>query len=139
MIEQAGAIEPIFPLIAGLEPWLIMVIVGVCLAATVLLSGIVMDLAIVRPLRRAHSALPEVTTDTKGAGQIIGKCENLLVFTLVFMGEYEGLGLVMAAKSIGRMEDIKKNPSWYLGGTLVNVTWSMFMGLLARALVVGFA
>ncbi len=70
-------------------------------------------------------------------GRIIGKCENVLCITLVLMGQYEGLGLVLAAKSIARMEQVKQNASYYLGGTLVNVTWSVFWGLVARGLTVG--
>lgn len=72
-------------------------------------------------------------------GAVIGKCENILVMALVLMGQYEGLGLLFAAKSIARMEQSKENPSYYLGGTLVNVTWSVLVAMLTRVTLLGFA
>jgi hypothetical protein len=63
-------------------------------------------------------------------GVIIGKCENILTLTLVLFGAYTGLALIFTAKSIIRMDLIKKNPKYYLGGTLVNFTYSILVGLV---------
>jgi hypothetical protein len=69
------------------------------------------------------------------AGAIIGKCENLLTITLILANAVTGLALIFAAKSIVRSEDIKKEPKYYLGGTLVNFTYSVLMGFLIRTLL----
>lgn len=102
---------------------------GACYAVTLMLSG-----TLIRWVGLMDSAPDAEAAD---AGQVIGKCENLLGITLVLLGSYESLGLVLAAKSISRLELAKERPSYYLGGTLVNLTWTVFMGMVARFLVVG--
>lgn len=65
-------------------------------------------------------------------GAIIGKCENLLTITLILADAFTGLALIFTAKSIARSEDIKSDPKYYLGGTLVNFTYSVLMGFFIR-------
>lgn len=68
----------------------------------------------------------------RDTGRVIGKCENVLVLTLVYVGAYTALGLVFAAKSIVRREDMtSRDTTWYLAGTLVNFTYSIVVGVLA--------
>ena len=69
---------------------------------------------------------------------LIGKCENIITVTFVLLGQETGLALIFAAKGIVRTDDIKANPGYYLGGTLVNLVWGMLVGSVARLLVVGF-
>lgn len=93
----------------------------------------------VNPVPPKHTTNPRVSeTRADGVGRVIGKCENFVVFVLVCLGQYEALGLVLAAKSIARMQDMKSNPSYYLAGTLLNFVCSLAGGLVARALVLGF-
>lgn len=67
----------------------------------------------------------------RDTGRVIGKCENVLVLTLVFVGAYTALGLVFAAKSIVRREDMTSgDTTWYLAGTLVNFTYSIVVGVV---------
>jgi hypothetical protein len=66
---------------------------------------------------------------------IIGKCENFLTITLILAGAITGLALIFAAKSIVRSEDIKKDPKYYLGGTLVNFSYSVLMGFVILILL----
>jgi hypothetical protein len=68
-------------------------------------------------------------------GAIIGKCENILTITLILANAVTGLALIFAAKSIVRSESIKKEPKYYLGGTLVNFTYSVLMGFVIRILL----
>ncbi|MCK4404779.1 MAG: hypothetical protein KAW02_06775 [candidate division Zixibacteria bacterium] len=68
-------------------------------------------------------------------GAIIGKCENLLTITLVLVNAFTGLALIFTAKSIIRSEHIKRNPKYYLGGTVVNFTYSFLMGFFIRILL----
>lgn len=69
------------------------------------------------------------------AHSIIGKCENLITLTFLIAGDLTGLALIFAAKSIVRAKE--ENQSYYLGGTLVNLVWSIAMGMLLRLAVVG--
>ena len=65
-------------------------------------------------------------------GTIIGKCENFLVITFILADAFTGSALIFTAKSIVRREDIKKDPRYYLGGTLVNFSYSVLIGYLIR-------
>jgi len=64
-------------------------------------------------------------------GAIVGKTENVLVFTFVLVDAYVALSIIFAAKSIVRREDMKQNSLFYLAGTLVNFTYSLLLGLIA--------
>ena len=68
-------------------------------------------------------------------GAIIGKCENLLTITFILANELTGLALIFAAKSIFRAEESKKDPRYYLGGTLVNFCFSVLMGFLIKLIL----
>ncbi|WP_435065305.1 hypothetical protein [Halobaculum sp. EA56] len=75
-----------------------------------------------------------IDADQRDTGRVIGKCENVLVLTLVFVGAYTALGLVFAAKSIVRREDMTSgDTTWYLAGTLVNFTYSIVVGVATSA------
>lgn len=71
------------------------------------------------------------------AGRLIGKCENLLVVTLVLLEQFSALAIIFTAKSLARKEEIQKDPEFFLGGTLVNVVYSAMMALVARILLTG--
>lgn len=63
-------------------------------------------------------------------GWLIGRLENVLVLTLVFVGEFTALSIIFAAKSWVRREDTaSENTTYYLAGTLVNFTYSIAVGL----------
>lgn len=132
-------LSSVFPVVDG---WAAQVaVLAVALLVTVVGSELLLRwfvrTCVTLPPPSAEPAAGPSPTDEKGAGRVIGKCENLLVFVFVQLGSFDGLGLVLAAKSIARMEAIKKNASYYLGGTLVNFTWSLVIALLARLLVFG--
>jgi hypothetical protein len=95
---------------------------------TLLTSGLVVRgfLRIVRPARTDPN---KAKYDT---GFIIGKCENIITLTLVLLSAFTALALIFTAKSIVRLEDIKKDPKYYLGGTMINFTYSLLMGVIIR-------
>lgn len=128
-------LSSVFPLLDGWRAQA--VAVGLCLVLAMLGSEWLLRWYVKRYVRQAPAEAGESPTDAAGVGRIIGKCENIIIFTLVCIGSFDGLGMVLAAKSIARMEAIRKNPSYYLGGTLLNFVWSMLAGLLARALAIG--
>jgi hypothetical protein len=68
-------------------------------------------------------------------GRIIGKCENVLILTFVLLGEYTALALVFTAKTIVRKEDISNNSLFFLAGTMINVTYSIMIGLAVKFLI----
>ena len=76
-----------------------------------------------------------VTETDRDIGTIVGKTENVLLLTLVLAGAYAALAIIFAAKSIVRSDDMKNNSLFYLAGTLVNVTYSVVVGVVVRLLL----
>lgn len=68
-------------------------------------------------------------------GFIIGKCENILILTLVLLGAYTVLALIFGAKAIIRQDEIKNNSLYFLAGTMVNVTYSVIVGLIMKSIL----
>jgi len=66
----------------------------------------------------------------RDTGVVVGKCENILIFTFMVLGAYTALGLVFAAKAAIRMNDARREPLFYLAGTMVNVTYSILLSLV---------
>ncbi|WP_243208055.1 hypothetical protein ACNO8S_11890 [Haloarcula sp. KBTZ06] len=63
-------------------------------------------------------------------GRAVGKVENILILTLTLLGAYTALGLVFTAKSIVRWQDISSgNTTYYLTGSIANVTYSLVFGV----------
>ncbi|MFQ5456768.1 MAG: hypothetical protein ACE5EA_11330 [Nitrospirota bacterium] len=83
-----------------------------------------------------HSGeVEKVSNSSYDLGGIIGKCENLLTITLILADAYTGLALIFTAKSIVRSENMRKDPFYYLGGTLVNFSYSLMMGFFIRVIL----
>lgn len=97
-------------------------------------SGVVVDFCIGRR-NKGCSAESSATARKRDLGTVIGKCENFLAISFILAGEFTGLALIFAAKSIVRMEDIKTDPEYYLGGTIVNFTYSVLAGLLTKEIL----
>jgi hypothetical protein len=68
-------------------------------------------------------------------GNVIGKCENILVLTFMLLDAYTAIALVFTAKTIIRKEDIEKNSVYFLAGTLVNVCYSVLMGFITKVII----
>jgi hypothetical protein len=84
-------------------------------------------------LGTAGQDLGEQEADT---GRVIGKFENVLVLTVVHLQAFTALGLIFAAKSLVRKEDVDSgDTSYYLTGTLANFTWSLLVGVAVQVLV----
>lgn len=74
------------------------------------------------------------------AGKLIGILERLLVFTFVVIGKWEGIGFMLAAKSIFRFGDLKdgkdrKLTEYVLIGTLLSFGLAIAAGLAATFLL----
>lgn len=80
--------------------------------------------------------LADLAEEKQDTGWLIGKCENVLVLTLVLVEAYTALGIIFAAKSLVRREDISsEDTTYYLSGTLVNFTYSLLIGLVVVELL----
>jgi len=99
---------------------------------TMATSGAIVDFLVGIP--KPESSNPEKANSKTvfAIGTIIGRCENFLTITFILSDAFTGLALIFTAKSIARSENIKKNPRYYLGGTLVNFSYSVFMGFFIR-------
>ncbi|HCX99201.1 MAG TPA: DUF3307 domain-containing protein [Bacteroidales bacterium] len=63
------------------------------------------------------------------AGKLIGIVERFLALGLIIMGEYEAVGLIIAAKSILRFSGTQKS-EYVLVGTLLSFSLAAFSGIL---------
>lgn len=65
-------------------------------------------------------------------GLIIGICESFITITLVLLNEITGLAIIFTAKSIIRSKKMEEKADYYLVGTLVNFTFSLFVGIILK-------
>ncbi|HLB71226.1 MAG: hypothetical protein OIN88_01070 [Candidatus Methanoperedens sp.] len=72
--------------------------------------------------------------EERDTGFVIGKCENFLILTFMYLEAYTALALVFTAKAVVRREDISKNTLFFLAGTMINVTYSIMMGFIVKLL-----
>ena len=77
----------------------------------------------------------KISKEIRDTGFVIGKCENLLILTFMVLEAYTALALVFAAKAIVRREDMSKNTLFFLAGTMINVTYSIMIGLILKILI----
>lgn len=77
----------------------------------------------------------KISKEVRDTGFVVGKCENLLILTFMVLEAYTALALVFAAKAIVRHEDMRKNSLFFLAGTMINVTYSIMMGLIVSLLI----
>jgi hypothetical protein len=63
-------------------------------------------------------------------GLIVGLCENFIIITLILINEIQSLALIFSAKTIVRYKGISENPQYYLAGTMVNFSYSVFMAFI---------
>lgn len=103
------------------------------LALMVLTSGIVVSGVLCRISGRPLSEV--VKKSERDTGFVVGKCENILILVFTILGDYTAIGLVFAAKALIRVEDARREPMFYLAGTMVNVTYSILLSLAVKALL----
>lgn len=76
----------------------------------------------------------------QSAGKYIGILERLFIFAFILLGEWQGIGFLLAAKSIFRFGDLKESKDrklteYILIGTLMSFGLAILTGLIYRALV----
>lgn len=120
--------------------WARAMVVLLAYALTLSLSGRLVRYLVLPPGVRcawppAAAPTPEHGWSRFDPSVVIGKCENLVTVTLVLTGQVAGLALIFAAKSLVRSEAIKRDPGFYLGGTMVNLVWGLMVATVARVLL----
>ncbi len=138
IIVIALAIEIYEPYFSNLETvnytWLLLLIS--CVIAITSMSAVVMKTIISRwdvDTQKNDDAL-------ENAGTIIGMLERLFVFLFVILGFWEGIGFLLAAKSIFRFGDLsrakdRKLTEYVLIGTLISFGLAIGIGLLYVSLL----
>ena len=99
-------------------------------------SGIVVNFILSR-----ISSVPisqTISKEVQDTGFVVGKCENILLLTFMILEAYTALALVFAAKAIVRREDMSKNSLFFLAGTMINVTYSIMVGLAIKLILESF-
>jgi hypothetical protein len=72
----------------------------------------------------------------RDTGVIVGKCENLLIPTLILLDAYTALAIIFTAKTIVRAEDMKsENTLYFLAGTMINFTYSVSIGIIMKMII----
>jgi len=97
-------------------------------------SGIVVNYILSKISKEPISQ--KIGKEVRDTGFVIGKCENLLILTFMLLDAYTALALIFAAKAIVRKEDMSKNTLFFLAGTMINVTYSIIIGLVIKILIV---
>lgn len=80
------------------------------------------------------------TESLSSAGKYIGILERLLVFTFIIVNHWEGVGFMIAAKSVFRFSDLaqakqRKLTEYVLIGTLLSFGMAVFTGILVSKII----
>ena len=95
--------------------------------ANIFIKNIFQHLAINIPITVA--SIKDENKDLPNAGKLIGLMERFLVLALILVGQYSAVGLIIAAKSILRFRDNKKN-EYVLVGTLLSFGIATLLGII---------
>ncbi len=75
-----------------------------------------------------HLGKGDASKSLPGAGRVIGYLERGLIFALVLFGQAQGVGLLIAAKSIlrfGAVKDDRRLSEYVIIGTLASFGWAL--------------
>ncbi|NOY58527.1 MAG: hypothetical protein GXO75_06295 [Calditrichaeota bacterium] len=84
------------------------------------------------------------TINLHNVGFWIGACEHFLVVTFVLAGEFTALGIIVAARGLLRIEDIRRSgndepnssrSSYYLLGMLLSISFALFFAITGKLLL----
>jgi hypothetical protein len=121
------------PIMENPEIW----IYAVALFFITIVSSIVMKVL----MSSWSNALNENNEESlNNAGKYIGILERIFIFTFIIMGKWEGIGFLLAAKSIFRFGDLKESKDrklteYILIGTLLSFGIAISVGMLVLKLI----
>jgi tetrahydromethanopterin S-methyltransferase subunit B len=113
--------------------------ISMCYLFLILTSGIVLKFVLSHVSTKKQNSTQDdvIPSDQRirDTGFIVGKCENILIPTLILLDAYTALAIIFTAKTIVRAEDMKsENTLYFLAGTMVNFTYSLYIGVLMKAI-----
>ena len=99
-------------------------------------GGSVIVTALLRRVSRSTADPPDSPPEPP-AGRIIGILERMMILTLVWIGEWGAVGLMLTAKSVARFKELDDRAfaEKYLVGTMTSVLVAVASGLLIGTLV----
>lgn len=82
----------------------------------------------------------KISSGIPNAGKYIGWLERILILTFILVGNFNGIGFILAAKGILRFGEIKestdqKYAEYVIIGTLLSFSLSFMVGILIRYLL----
>jgi len=121
--------------------WQLVLLISLCYLFLILTSGYVLKFILSHvSTKRKNGGLEDVIpTDPKirDTGFIVGKCENLLIPSLIIFDAYTALAIIFTAKTIVRAEDMKsENTLYFLAGTMINFTYSVCTGIIMKIIII---
>ncbi len=135
VIAGVGIATDQFDLKMLLSPQTLVLLTGAVFITTPVSILIKTLLSAWTPVAIEHS---KVQTDSlTHAGKYIGILERLLVFTFIIVNHWEGVGFMIAAKSVFRFSDLaeakqRKLTEYVLVGTLLSFGIAVLTGILVR-------
>ena len=112
---------------------IIIVLASVFIAT--LVSGKIIDSIIKAILRKEHNEQisRSILSNSEVASKIIGWLERFLIIVFIYIGYYQGIGFILAAKSILRYGEIKseldrKFAEYVIVGTLLSFSVAITIG-----------
>jgi len=121
------------PLLYGLPRLLLGLLLLVGYAVGFVVSSLLLR-AILRFVDPELRPKIRLAVDFHDVGTWIGLCEFFLVVSFVLVGEYTAIALIFAAKELVRADRIREQPSYYLLGTLLNISFALLTGILLKLL-----
>ena len=110
-------------------------------AAAILFITVVSGIVMMLLMSTWSKALNDSNEESlNNAGKYIGMLERILVFTFVVTGNWEGIGFLLAAKSVFRFGDLKESKDrklteYILIGTLLSYGMAIAVGMLVLKLI----
>ncbi len=110
-------------------------------AAAILFITVVSGIVMMVLMSTWSKALNDSNEESlNNAGKYIGMLERILVFTFVVTGNWEGIGFLLAAKSVFRFGDLKESKDrklteYILIGTLLSFGMAIVVGMLVLKLI----
>lgn len=112
-------------------------------AAMVLLTGLILAtraggfaVGLLMEPFSPHLGKGDAGKSLPGAGRVIGNLERGLIFALVLFGQSQGVGLLIAAKSIlrfGAVKDDRRLSEYVIIGTLASFGWALIVAFATLA------
>ncbi|MFT4655180.1 MAG: hypothetical protein ACJA0G_000165 [Kangiellaceae bacterium] len=92
---------------------------------------------LLKPYLQQFEGTEQTNSGLQTAGEYIGGLERFLVITLVMLGQYTSIGFLLAAKSVFRFGDMRRQTDrklteYIMLGTLLSFTFALLIGLIVK-------